>query len=116
MDSEKFNSEVLTVNKFINIYCNGKKHENIVFRKVDLEFNEKTFNYEIKLCDKCFSTISYSYLRLQECPHEIKPRCRSCKKPCYEKPQWKELATVMRYSGVKLGLTKLKSKIKNIFL
>lgn len=116
MDTNKFDSEVLTVNKFFNMYCSGNKHENSIFRNVKLKFKDKTYDYEIKLCDKCLETVSYSHNRLIDCPQEIKPKCRSCKNPCYDKDKWKAVAKVMRYSGVRLGLTKIKSKIKSIFL
>jgi hypothetical protein len=55
--------------------------------------------------------IDYSIQRLQNCEHDPKPRCRKCPEPCYDKLQWKKVAKVMRYSGIKLGLL----NIKNIF-
>ena len=63
---------------------------------------------------KCLKKIEYSFGRLLDCPHEIKPRCRTCPNPCYEKQQWKETAQVMRYSGVKLGLRSVNKKIRNL--
>ena len=65
--------------------------------------------------DECLKKIEYSFDRLLACPHEIKPRCRTCPNPCYEKKNWKETAQVMRYSGIKLGLRSVNKKIKSLF-
>lgn len=115
MDANKFNSEVLTLQKFFQIYCDNNKHENIKINNVSLTYKNKTFTYDLNLCEQCYTTISYSFERLKECKYDIKPKCRTCKSPCYEKPKWRELAKIMKYSGMRLGLTKLKSKFKNIF-
>ncbi len=114
METVKFKEEINTLKKFFEVYCN-EKH-------MDQENITKTFFYkneEIKLhlnmCPECLAKINYSFDRLLECPHDIKPRCRTCPTPCYEKKQWKEAAKVMRYSGMKLGLLSLNKKIRNIF-
>jgi hypothetical protein len=54
-------------------------------------------------------------MKLQNCPHEIKPRCRKCPTPCYEKQEWKNIARIMKYSAIKLSLGKIKSRVFNIF-
>ena len=73
---------------------------------------ESNINVELNLCEECHSLISYSFDRLKGCPHEIKPRCRQCPNPCYEKQEWKSLAKIMRYSGIRLGLSKIKNKLR----
>ena len=107
MTTEKFISEIETLKKFFQTYCDGKKH-NHSLKKKHLEFNNINYNYEFNLCNDCFKLLEYSITKLEACPHDIKPRCRTCPNPCYEPKQWKQVAKIMRYSGIKFGLTKIK--------
>lgn len=107
MTEEKFKSEVETLKKFFEIHC-AKKHENCVEYKKDLKYKSLQFTQTLTLCNDCSNLIAYSFERLYECPHEIKPKCRSCKEPCYEKSKYKAVAKVMKYSGIQLGLSKIK--------
>lgn len=115
MSDDKFILDSKTVLKFIQIYCDDKhkdsikKHEelNLVYKEVDLHVNIK-----YTLCDVCKNTLLTCYKNLQSCPHEEKPSCRKCPKPCYERPDWKRVAKIMKYSGMKQGI----SKLKKIFL
>lgn len=114
MTTEKFETEINTLKTFYELFCKDK-HEN---RTTVLEtqiYREKKFKIELTLCKDCFNSIHYSFDRLQGCPHEIKPRCRSCPSPCYEKDKWKETARVMKYSAIKLSLGKIKSRVMNMF-
>ncbi len=113
MTKEKFTSEIATLKKFFNIYCHGKKHDNIKLQKVNLNFQNQEFNYEFELCDECFKLLKYSFDRLQKCPHDTKPKCRTCATPCYEPYQWKKVAKVMRYAGIQQGLNKVKKFFKS---
>ena len=83
--------------------------------KHKLSYKNQDINLELDLCENCLTSINYSFDKLLICPHEEKPRCRVCPNPCYEKDKWKALSKIMRYSGAKLGLTKLKNKIKEKF-
>jgi hypothetical protein len=111
MSEEKFISDTKTVLKFIQLYCD-EKHKDI--EKTDeilnLNYKNKELNekVEFNLCPACKETFLYSYKKLQECPHEEKPRCRKCPNPCYERSEWKKLAKIMKYGGIKLGLVKIK--------
>ncbi len=109
MTTEKFTSEIATLKKFFQAYCKGKKHENCRCQKKHLEFQNKVYNYEFELCDECFKLLEYSIMKLEKCPYDIKPRCRTCANPCYEPYQWKKVAKIMKYSGMRFGLTKIKS-------
>lgn len=113
MHKDKFIKDVKILLSFIELYCKDK-HE-VDKNKQELVLNYKDENLEkisYILCPECRENFLYSYQRLQLCPHEEKPRCRHCKKPCYEKSKWKILASIMRYSGMKKGLT----KIRKIFI
>jgi hypothetical protein len=112
MTNEKFVSEIETLKKFFEFYCSNNNH-NVLEQKRVLEYNNIKYNYNFKLCEDCIKTLDYSISKLQACPHDIKPRCRACPKPCYEPTQWKKVAKLMRYSGMRLGLLKIK-KICNI--
>jgi|SRR5574344_100657 hypothetical protein len=114
MTHEKFEIEINTLKKFYELYCKDK-HEEQVFRVHKEQYRDVDFEIELDLCPECFSAISYSFDRLQGCPHEIKPRCRTCPAPCYEKQKWKEAARVMKYSAIKLSLGKIKSRVMNLF-
>ncbi|WP_458699505.1 nitrous oxide-stimulated promoter family protein [Sulfurospirillum sp. 1307] len=115
MTNEKFIKDTKTVLKFIQLYCDEKHQDekksnetlHLNYKNVDLK-EEVNFN----LCSTCKKTFLYSYERLQECPHEEKPRCRKCPNPCYEKSEWKKLAKIMRFSGMKLGLLKIRRLFK----
>lgn len=111
MTEEKFKSEVDTLNKFFTKYCEDK-HENQYLYTYKFNYKNSSFESSISLCANCHNLISYSFDRLKECPHEIKPRCRKCPNPCYEKTQWKNLAKLMRYSGIRLGII---NRLKRIF-
>jgi len=109
MTIEKFETETQTLKKFIQTYCKGKHHKQ---QQVDQSviYQNQTFTISTYLCQECQTQYDYSLKRLLECPHDEKPRCRKCPKPCYEKLYWKKLAKIMRYSGLQLGLLKLKNK------
>ncbi|MBD3841518.1 MAG: nitrous oxide-stimulated promoter family protein [Campylobacterales bacterium] len=109
MTQEKFKSEVHTLQKFFTKYCTDK-HKDQFVKNYPLEYKYIQYSQDINLCSECHKLLLYSFDRLANCPHEIKPRCRKCPNPCYEKAQWKALAKLMRYSGFMLAL----SKIKNI--
>ncbi len=114
MTHEKFEIEISTLKKFYELYCKDK-HENQTTKIETQNYRDKEFNIELTLCKECFDAINYSFDRLQGCPHEIKPRCRTCPAPCYEKQKWKEAARVMKYSAIKLSLGKIKSRVMNLF-
>ena len=77
-----------------------------------LLYQNTNIKLDLDLCVECTKLINYSIKRLQECPHEIKPKCRTCSHPCYEKPEWKNVARIMKYSGLKLGILKIRSFFK----
>ncbi|QKF60250.1 nitrous oxide-stimulated promoter family protein [Aliarcobacter lanthieri] len=114
MTVEKFENEINTLKKFYEIFCIDK-HSNQKRYIIKTEYKDTIFNLELHLCEECFEAINYSFSRLQSCPHEIKPRCRKCPNPCYEKQRWKNIAKIMKYSAIKLSLSKIKSKVKNLF-
>lgn len=114
MTNDKFKTETATLKSFFELYCKDK-HSSLESKNISLKYKEETINLELSLCSQCHDAINYSFERLQNCPHEIKPRCRSCPTPCYERPRWKNVAKVMIYSAMKLSLSKMKSRVKNIF-
>lgn len=107
MTEEKFKSEVATLKKFFEMYC-GKKHLHQTTYKQTFSYKISEFSVDLTLCEECKTLINYSFDRLNECPHELKPKCRSCKNPCYEKSKYKEVAKIMKFSGIQFGLSKIK--------
>lgn len=114
MTKEKFELEINTLKTFLELYCKDK-HEHQEINNITLIYNSNIFSLELNLCEDCYKTINYSFMKLQNCSHEIKPRCRKCPTPCYEKQEWKNIAKIMKYSAIKLSLGKIKSRITNIF-
>ena len=110
MTHEKFESEVNTLKKFFEYYCKDKHKDQTLYIK-DIKYKGETFIYELNLCPECIKDINYSIEKLQNCVHEIKPRCRKCPSPCYEKVMWKRLAKVMRYSGVHFKIDSIKKSL-----
>ena len=114
MTPEKFEIEINTLKKFFELYCKDK-HENHIDKEIHLEYQGKVFTMNLSLCEVCHDSIKYSHNRLLECPHDIKPRCRTCPTPCYEKTRWKNIAKIMKYSAIKLSLSRVKKRIKSMF-
>jgi len=114
MTFEKFTTEVETLKKFFQIYCE-EKHENRFLKNYSIEYHGNSLEFSANLCDECHSLLNYSIQRLQECPHDPKPRCRKCENPCYEKDKYKQMAKMMRFAGMKLGLTKAAKRLKRMF-
>jgi predicted amidophosphoribosyltransferase len=115
MTNEKFIHDTKIVLKFIQIYCDDKhKDEPKEKGTQELIYLEKDLHVKIdyNLCSTCKDTFLLSYHKLQLCPHEEKPSCRKCPKPCYERPDWKRVAKIMKHSGMKQGLLKVKKLLK----
>ncbi len=113
MTTKKFEKEIKTLQKFFTIYCKDK-HTGQYEKEYKIPYKDKIFEFDANLCDECHSLLQYAILRLQECPNDPKPRCRKCPNSCYEKDKYKLMAKMMRYSGMKLGLTKAAQRIKKI--
>jgi len=111
MQNDKFKSEVQTLKKFFELYCNNK-HTNQKNHCKELVYHYEKIHVDLELCEECIKLIHYSFDRLIECPHDPKPRCRTCKTPCYSKEEWKKVAKLMMYSGIQLGVGKLKKFLK----
>lgn len=112
MTEQKFTEQISTVAKFIQIYCDDnhakaqKSNANLelIYKNTSLS---QSVNYN--LCKECEHLLLYANERLQNCPHDEKPKCRKCPHICYEKSELKFMVKVMRSSGIKLGLSKIKS-------
>lgn len=110
MKTEKFENDTRIVHKFIQLYCD-KNHTEAAKDRRELLLSYHDANLgkiEYNLCETCEQTLLYSHQRLLKCPHDEKPKCRKCQNPCYEKTQWKTLAKIMRYSGMQMGLLRVK--------
>lgn len=115
MTSEKFNQEATTLVKFMQTFCDDKHTGNKKTIDMNITYKGETTRLSACLCDECEELLGYAINRLENCPHEIKPKCRKCKAPCYERPRYKQMAKMMMYSGVKLGLSKIKSAAGKLF-
>jgi hypothetical protein len=109
MKLEKYTAEVKTLKTYFEYYCKAN-HTNQKDKEICHTYKDANFNDTISLCDQCLEAMKYSIERLQNCPYEEKPRCRTCKTPCYQKSYWKRVAKVMIYSSVRLTLTHIKDK------
>jgi len=111
MESIKFKKETQTLKTFFEEYCHNK-HKDQLNEKREFVYKDEKSELDLCLCDDCLKKIDYCFKRLLECPHEIKPRCRNCKTPCYGRQEWKDTAKIMKYSGIKLGLSSIKKFLK----
>ncbi len=111
MTQEKYQIEFQTLKKFFEKFCQDK-HNNQQKTTKNLSYKDTEYILNLKLCQDCDELIEYSLDRLNQCPHETKPRCRTCDEPCYKPDQWKKVAKLMRYSGIRLGLIKIKKRFK----
>ncbi|MGD9595271.1 nitrous oxide-stimulated promoter family protein [Wolinella succinogenes] len=118
MTQEKFLKDIHLLADFTRCYCEGN-HAHASKESLSLDLSYKGENLqerlELLLCQECKELFLYAHDRLQACPHEEKPRCRQCPHPCYEREWWKRMAKMMRYSGIRLGFSKLKEKIAQKF-
>ncbi|NPA55197.1 MAG: nitrous oxide-stimulated promoter family protein [Epsilonproteobacteria bacterium] len=108
MTFEKFTNEVMTLKKFFEIYCHDKHHL-ASSRNYTIAYHNQTIQIECTLCNECAELFEIAISNLQNCPHDEKPRCRKCPNPCYDKDTWKKIAKIMKYAGIKTGLSKLTS-------
>ena len=108
MTQKKYLSEIGTLKQCISSYCK-EKHNKPNNTTTVLKYNNISYEIDLNICSECHTLIHYAFKRLQECPHEIKPRCRRCPNPCYEKKEWKMLAKIMRYHFLSGIFKKLKS-------
>ncbi len=108
MTQEKYLSEIGTLKQFISTYCKDKHQEQTQINTV-LKYNNISYEIELNICSECNKLINYAFKKIEECPHKIKPRCRKCPSPCYEKKEWKDLAKVMRYNHISKILQKVKT-------
>jgi hypothetical protein len=114
MTDEKFQEECDVLQRFFNLYCSSNHHLNTTEKSIVYRYKDIDYHLQLMLCDECMKLLDYSVMKLQECPHTVKPKCRKCPNPCYAKTEWRLLAKVMRYSGVSLGLVKLKSTLASL--
>ncbi len=116
MTNEHFLEQLTTVAKFTQIYCddNHKNEPKTIskFKTIYKGVNLDKF-IEYNLCKECEHLLLYTNERLQNCPHKEKPKCRKCPHICYEKNELKHIIKVMKSSGIKLGLSKIKSFFKS---
>jgi len=110
---EDFERELNTLRRMFPVYCHDK-HTGQFLKTYEVPYGGKVFRFEIGLCGECHSLFAYAVERLTQCPHDPKPRCRKCPDPCYERDKYAQMARIMRYAGVKLGLSKVKRKFKGL--
>lgn len=107
MTETKIQNEIKTLKYFFTLYCSDK-HKNQVHTQLVEKHNNKEYTLDINICPECSPLLQTAFFNLTKCPHQIKPKCRKCKNPCYDKNDYKKVAKVMRYSGMKLGLLRIK--------
>ncbi len=114
MTFEKYTTELTTLTRFVEHYCTDHHHD--ISRKshnITIKYaGERSEPLEALLCEECAEMVAYAMARLQGCPFDDKPKCRKCPNPCYERPMWKKLAKIMRYSGVRYGLEKVRTAMR----
>lgn len=110
MDTQKYLQEVEVLKRFFTLYCHHN-HTTVskATRSISLRngANEPE-SIEMTLCSECHGLLRYALDRLHACPHDPKPRCRTCPQRCYDKKEWKQMASLMRYSGMMLGMIKVR--------
>jgi len=114
MTFETYTREVTTLTTFVSCYCNDKHGDRErTAQNIALHYGtEEGAPIEATLCDECLGTVEYGMMRLKSCPFDEKPKCRKCPDPCYERPMWKKVAGIMRYSGIRLGVLKVRSRLR----
>ncbi|MBI1387033.1 MAG: nitrous oxide-stimulated promoter family protein [bacterium] len=77
----KLNQDVLTT--FVEVYC-WKNHRR---ERGDL-------------CPQCDDLLRYACQRVERCPYDPKPKCKTCPTHCYKPDYRSRMKEVMRYSGM----------------
>ena len=104
MKIDKLYKEVETLQKFFEMYCKDKHKD----KQISQHLKTDEYEFDFELCDECFGLIKYSINQLHECTKDPKPKCRICPDNCYEKKEKNHMSKIMRHSGMKLGLNRLK--------
>ncbi len=119
MDKAKIEQEASSLKMMFETYCRLNRHAGRKAHTQRIHYamygHDITVYKEYELCSECEEVLRYSLDRLQTCSFDVKPRCRKCPHPCYEKEYWKKVAKIMRFSGMRLGLIKTRKMIKRIF-
>ncbi len=108
MTEAKFTEQTAVITRFVQIYCDHHHRTPKSLSTNELSYKTANLSYEASLCEQCNKMLNYAYDRLQNCPHDDKPKCRKCPKICYEKEQLQMMVRIMRYSGIKSGINRLK--------
>ncbi|MCG8482107.1 MAG: nitrous oxide-stimulated promoter family protein [Clostridia bacterium] len=95
----KITKEKETITLMIKLYCNKKHHT------------------KEKLCKECVAIKKYAHARLNRCPFgDEKSFCSKCPLGgCYEKSKREEIKKIMKYSGPRIILYRLKTVVEHFF-
>lgn len=110
MTRDKLYTDSKALHRFLQFHCE-REHRDVAKKEGTLVVtfqDELVYEQPYTLCEECETLLFYAYGKLKNCPHDDKPSCRKCPSPCYEKSMWKKMAGIMRYSGMRLGLTKIR--------
>jgi len=80
-NARKQNKEILR--RFIEVFCHAH---------CDVADGE--------LCEECADLLTYAFDRVDKCPFDPKPICKSCKVYCYKGAYRVMIREVMRFSGM----------------
>ncbi|MDD2566756.1 MAG: nitrous oxide-stimulated promoter family protein [Thiovulaceae bacterium] len=114
MQLQKLQEESAHLERFFSLYC-SQNHTCQEKRSFRIMHEEIPYLFEASLCEECAELLGYALERLSACPHDPKPRCRTCQEPCYDKKEWKALAKVMRYAALRVELGKLRDFVLRPF-
>ncbi len=65
-------------------------------RKVELYCAERHDAKDERLCGDCLDLLAYARKRVENCPHDPKPRCKDCRTHCYGPGYRDRIRAVMR--------------------
>jgi hypothetical protein len=114
MQRAKLQEESAHLERFFSLYC-AHNHTCQEVRSFCIMHEERGYVFEAKVCSACGELLEYALQKLAACPHDPKPRCRTCQEPCYEKKEWKALAKVMRYGALRVEFDKVRDFVLRPF-
>lgn len=113
MTVEQFESQLVNLHKFIQIYCDNNHDIDRLDGVLLAHYKDKNFELKYHLCKDCKHILEYSKNRLCKCKKDGK-KCPKCEEACYDKSEFKFATKIIKEVAFRLKILKLKTKFVNI--
>jgi Nitrous oxide-stimulated promoter len=115
-DDPKVISDLKTLVKFIEVYCDGH-HDDTGREAVELKTHnlQELTGKQPRLCSGCQKLLAHALVKRTVCPMDPKPPCKHCPSHCYRPNYRQKIQEVMKYSGRKLVMRGRVDYLRHLF-